>query len=302
MKLPKLTQEELSSLTRKSNIQPAVLITITFTSIFLVFAIYALYPSVLTFTISFILISGLQHQLFNIQHEAVHRNLFTNKFINDFAGSLMAFTIFFTMSYRKHHLDHHKYLGKDSDTDLDKYIDYPSGLKFFLMDLVKCLFGISAVTQFIKSNILSGKKSSPNKKTFDLQVLGILTVQGILFITLSRFCPPYTYFLLWILPLLTLTKTLSHFRNVAEHVLLKDKGDPEISRYRTILGNPIEVFFFAPVNFNYHAEHHLYVSIPYYNLPKAHNILSKQKEYSENINLEHGYLKFILSKLIQKRF
>ena len=30
-----------------------------------------------------------------------------------------------------------------------------------------------------------------------------------------------------------------------------------------------ELLFFAPMNMNYHAAHHLWVSIPYYNLPIA---------------------------------
>lgn len=301
IQLPKLTQEELTNLTHKTNLQPVVLIMVTFASIFLVFVIYTLYPSIFIFIIGFILIAGLQHQLFNIQHEAVHKNLFSNKFINDLAGSFIAFTIFFTMSYRTHHLGHHKYLGKDGDTDLDKYIDYPNSLKFFLTDLLKCLTGISAVTQFLKSNVFSSKKINLNKKAFDWQIIGILVTQAIFFSLLWKYSSPHTYFLLWILPLLTLTKTLSHFRNVAEHILLNDKGDPETSRYRTIIGNPIETFFFAPVNFNYHAEHHLYVTIPYYNLPKVHKILSKQQEYKRNIDLEYGYLNFIFSKVIQKK-
>ncbi len=37
----------------------------------------------------------------------------------------------------------------------------------------------------------------------------------------------------------------------------------------TYLSNPIERMFVAPMNMNYHAAHHLWPSIPYYNLPIA---------------------------------
>jgi fatty acid desaturase len=37
----------------------------------------------------------------------------------------------------------------------------------------------------------------------------------------------------------------------------------------TFLSNPVERVFLAPLNMNYHAAHHLWPSIPYYNLARA---------------------------------
>jgi len=56
------------------------------------------------------------------------------------------------------------------------------------------------------------------------------------------------YFALCLLPLVTLTTTLTHLRNLARHVQLWGVGDPEPSRCRTIHARLIERFFFAPMN------------------------------------------------------
>ena len=105
------------------------------------------------------------------------------------------------------------------------------------------------------------------------------------------------YLLLWVLPLVTVAKTLTHFRNVVEHAQLRDVGDPELSRYRTVLCNPAEGFFFAPMNFNYHAEHHLYTGIPYHRLPRCHALLREHPRYLEVVEVEKGYLSFLFNKL-----
>ena len=57
------------------------------------------------------------------------------------------------------------------------------------------------------------------------------------------------YFLLWLLPLITLAKTLTHFRNLAEHIQLRNVGDPELNRYRTVYSNLLEDFATFASNF-----------------------------------------------------
>ena len=109
------------------------------------------------------------------------------------------------------------------------------------------------------------------------------------------------YFVLWVLPLLTIAKTLTHFRYTVEHAQLQDVGDPELSRYRTVLCNPMEAIFFAPMNFNYHAEHHFYMGIPYHKLPRCHELLASQPEYRAIVDVQKGYLHFLFRQLCRKR-
>ena len=110
---------------------------------------------------------------------------------------------------------------------------------------------------------------------------------------------PTLYVALWLLPLVTLTKTLTHLRNIARHAQVRDVGDPELSRYRTTLVGPIERFFFAPMNFNYHAEHHFYPMIPWHNLSEVHRLLSRHPAYAEAVETERGVLRFIFRKAVR---
>jgi fatty acid desaturase len=51
-------------------------------------------------------------------------------------------------------------------------------------------------------------------------------------------------------------------------------------------------FFFAPKQVNYHLEHHLYPSIPFYYLPRVHAVL-RQWVYPQ----AHGYCEPFASSL-----
>lgn len=295
---PKLATEDLSWLYARGNLRPAFLAVRVAVGIVLSLACYTMFPSPFTFVIGFLLISGLQHHLLIIHHEAMHYLLFTNRRWNDFAGALVAYPIGFTMAYRRQHFDHHYFLGTDRDPDLPSYRHYPSRPRVLVLDGLKDLLGITAIAQFLRQTFLRASKNtenvsySPKKPALMAMMASQLGIFS-LFWALGYWT---IYFLLWLLPLLTLTKTLTHLRNVAEHTLLRDVGDPELSRYRTILCGIFERFFFAPMNFNYHAEHHFYPSIPYYHLPEAHRLLSQQDGYANVVEIERGYLRFIFRK------
>lgn len=292
---PHLSPEELSIFSKRKNLRPAVVFFAVVLGIVLSFMIAILVPNIPVLIFVFVIIAGLQHHFFIIQHEAIHYLLFTNKKWNEWIGRLSGYLIFFTMSYRHIHLKHHQQLGYDDDPDAHNYIHYPCNLRYFIIDVIKNITGISAVVQFLRQTT----SSPPQQKMWnvDRELLGVLVVQGILFGVLLLVGFWHYYFLLWIIPLLTLAKTLGHFRNVVEHVQLRDVGDRELSRYRTILSSPLEKFFFAPLNFNYHAEHHFYIGIPYYHLPAVQRILSRQEAYQKVVEVERGYLSFLFRKV-----
>jgi fatty acid desaturase len=45
----------------------------------------------------------------------------------------------------------------------------------------------------------------------------------------------------------------------------------------------------APYWVNYHSEHHLFMGVPCYNLPRAHALLS-DKGYHQKMTIEPGYI------------
>ena len=146
------------------------------------------------------------------------------------------------------------------------------------------------------------KSEQASTRRIDPELKGVAIMQLVLFGLFAVLGRWELYFLLWIVPLLTVAKSLTHFRNVVEHAQVRDVGgDPTLSRLRTILCSRFEAFFFAPMNFNYHAEHHFYMGIPYHQLPRCHELLSSQQSYLDVVEVERGYLRFLFTRLCRRR-
>ena len=293
---PKIDKALLDEFSIKHPLSSALYILGIFLGIVLTaWAVYAL-PSLPVFVIAFIVIGIFQHHLLIIQHEALHFFLFNSRALNNLVGYFVSYLIGFTMKYRKHHFSHHRKLGQTGDPDYDNY----RKASMSRYDVVKALFfnltGIAAVRQFLSQSKQETAVSGSAKKRFDFEVFGIVAVQAALLLLNYYLGHWEYYFLLWLLPLVTLTKTLTNFRNLAEHILRKecDDGNFEKTRLRTILCGPIEQFLFAPMNFNYHAEHHLFLSVPYQNLPKLHQRLREAPEYPIYVDLQKGYIATVL--------
>lgn len=306
---PTLSRAQLAELRVRGNLRPGLHVVAVFATIAAVLALFAWAPHPVAYIPCCLVIGALQHHLSIIQHEAVHFLLFTNRRANNLVGAAVAYLIFFTMEYRSIHLKHHRSLGHDDDPDLDNYVNYPNDRGYVIRDAVRHLSGLAAVQQFVHqaTRAVHGRRVAPTRtlKVFRIPRLspglaGIAVTQAALvglFMWLGRW---EHYVLLWILPLLTVAKSLTHFRNVAEHAQVRDVGDPEFSRLRTILCSPLEAFFFAPMNFNYHAEHHFYMGIPYHQLPRCHALMAAQPAYTEVVEIERGYLRFLLGTLCQR--
>ena len=105
-------------------------------------------------------------------------------------------------------------------------------------------------------------------------------------LVLAFFELPWLYLLLWWIPKLTVFSLFYRLRNIAEHACTS--GVEDFSNTRTTLSPMLIRYFIAPLNVNYHLEHHLFMFCPWYNLPKAHEML-KTKEFYKDLEVEHGY-------------
>ena len=59
---------------------------------------------------------------------------------------------------------------------------------------------------------------------------------------------------------------------MSQHTFLEHQSDTVLGT-RSILTNRVSAFFMC--NENYHLEHHLYPGVPWYNLPRLHQVLRK---------------------------
>jgi len=83
------------------------------------------------------------------------------------------------------------------------------------------------------------------------------------------------YLVLWVLPLVTVVQAILRLRAIAEHGATTDFSSP-LTAARTNLGPAWLRWLIFPHNVNYHVEHHLYASVPQYNLPRLHEELKRQ--------------------------
>ena len=80
-----------------------------------------------------------------------------------------------------------------------------------------------------------------------------------------------------LLPLMTWLKVAVRLRTIGEHYALE--YDHIFRQTRTTYPSLIERLLIAPKNIAYHLDHHLYPSVPFYNLPELHRELLKHDEF-----------------------
>ena len=292
--LDNLNKSSYERLTKPNNIKSIFEIFKVFiliTTVYFLLTINNIYCNIF----SFIIVAGIQHRIYMIQHECTHYNLFNNKSLNSIIGSIFSYLIFFNWNYRFTHLKHHKSLGTIEDPDSHNYIKYPANRIYFLMDIISHLIGISAIKQFFHQSVQNDKTL---KKNNTKEIIFLIGVQFIIFFIFNSINLLY-YILFWIMPLLTLTKTLAHLRNIAEHIQLPDSFG-SYSRYRTIYPNFLESFFLSPLNFNFHAEHHLFPKVCFHELPNLHAHIISNPNASKYIDVQIGYTSFLMKCIIFK--
>ncbi len=304
---PALSGEELRALIQKSDLRSWFDILLTYVMIVGLFALLTRWFNPVTFIIVFVLIGAIQHRISILLHEALHYLLLKNRFLNDIiANFFLAYPIGFTIHYRKIHFAHHTELGEDDDPDLVNYKSYPNTAAFFFAMFAQNITGFSAIRQFFvmlglakatDPHLLAAKIPRPSR----WHIVGLVFVQLTIFLLLALFSRWWFYPLLWLAPLVTVAKTCSNVRNAVEHTAIVPDPHAPFARYRTILSPPFERFFLSPLNFHFHAEHHLYPAIPYHRLPSVHQILRAQPSYQRHIQLVPSYMHFVRKYMIKPK-
>ena len=90
----------------------------------------------------------------------------------------------------------------------------------------------------------------------------------------------WAYPVLWLFPVYAFMFLGDNFRSFAEHSHPENDHAADEHRLITYTSNPVERMFVAPMNMNFHTAHHLWPSIPYYNLPIADSEIRRLPESS----------------------
>ena len=237
----------------------------------------------------FSIIVGTQfYSLLILGHDGIHRNGFRSVRQNDFWNDFFILGLFgaITRINRLNHINHHLLLSTAKDPDRYKYESKTRKNKInFLINLscipllIKSFFNIYIsplrLKLFkLKRNNIDNKNKIFNKKKYYLRdILLLSSWQIIIVFGLLSFFGIKGYLLFYIFPFM-FASACDLIRVFCEHSRASnDKKADESLRLSSIYPNLIEKIFLAPHNMNLHAAHHLWPSIPYYNLVKADKLL-----------------------------
>jgi fatty acid desaturase len=237
-----------------------------------------------------ILIGTRQHALFVLAHEAAHYRLFERRGLNDFAGRLCATLQGLSMcTYRVIHRLHHNNLYTELDPDTALHGGYPRGKAYLVRKLLKDLSGITAWKTYAyflggapalntQTNVAirpldDTSEKLRNEARHDRNAVILFHAGSLIFFSWNGFL--LQYFVLWILPLVTVVQAILRLRAIAEHGATTDFSSP-LTAARTNLVPAWLGWLIFPHHVNYHIEHHLYASVPQYNLSELHRELASR--------------------------
>lgn len=241
-----------------------------------------------------VVIATRQHALAVLMHDGAHRLLFSDRRINDLVSDLLlAFPLFIsTTLYRRHHLEHHRHLNTDRDPDYDPTaIDNTTRdwIRLFAADAValNIVKTVGTLDQFSLLPVLRGDRGvarAMGRARCALFLGGLAALAAVLVAT-GWWLP---YLLLWIVPMITALSMILRLRDMAEHVGCDQ--DAGIGGTRSVLAGAVERALFSPCRINYHLAHHLYPSVPCYNLGALHRRLMENQAVRDRARISHSYL------------
>jgi fatty acid desaturase len=204
-------------------------------------------------------------------HDALHGTLFRSRAANWIFGVICMIPIFATfVGFREDHIEHHRH--NRSPRDPDAFTMGKRGVGDFVLFYAYALIG--GVLSFLNFVFIYPVKAfGPRLWAIHLFEIGLkVAVYWALLAWAAQHgaLDKALGLLLW--PVLVLS-LLNSMRFIAEHYGAPwDAG--QMAGTRTVISNPVNSFFWN--NINWHIGHHVYPSVPWYNLVRLHQLLEPQ--------------------------
>jgi fatty acid desaturase len=240
-----------------------------------------------------IVIGSRLHALAILMHEATHYRATPTRWLNEMVGEYLAMPVLIKMQeYRKTHFAHHSHVNTSDDPDwIRKLGDMDFAFPKSALEIGGMLLPFATgVKFFILLRKLKQQSSNyAQSSTTQSRLVVARSIAIVVIVSLSIVLKFWTLLIFyWIIPLLTSTMVFFQIRSVAEHFAIA--SDHAFNRTRTVISPFWEAWLLAPHNVNYHLEHHLYPSVPFYRLPELHNRAMASEEYCEKAHITRGYL------------
>ncbi|HEX7154272.1 MAG TPA: fatty acid desaturase [Thermoanaerobaculia bacterium] len=246
-----------------------------------------------------LLIGTRQHGLAVLAHDGAHHLVVRSHFWNDvLTNYFTTYPLTFTVQgYRTTHLQHHWYLETPEDpskVSVDKHPEewtFPMPKRNFIRMFLRDL---TLLSQRAALSLMKYLWDIPGGRTPHVIRIAVMHAAAIAAFAYTGHL--WAYLLLWIVPLYTVTVACYRLRSVAEHSGI----GPQSERYsrnvidnlrttRTTTGSGLSQYLLIPYNVSYHIEHHLFPSIPTFNLRGLHAELENNPVYVENAHITRGH-------------
>ena len=233
-----------------------------------------------------------------LMHEAAHGGLHPNQKVNDWLGHwLCAAPVGASLAaYRPYHLSHHRFAQQPEDPDLVLSAPFPVSPASLRRKIIRDLTGQTFFKQRILLPIALRRQVQTSEKAHDYEavvtgrsVLPFLLVNLAFLLGLSLAGLWWAWFVLWLLPMATWFPMVTRIRNIAEHACVEGSAADPYRAARTTLARWWERAFIAPYWVNFHAEHHLFMHVACWNLPRLHKAI-RATEPGARMEVAPGYV------------
>ena len=227
------------------------------------------------------------HGLAGVLHEAIHGNIFRNRRLDYWAGLVTGLpALLGVTAYRVTHLPHHWYNRTERDPAEIMNLTKHKGL-LSLLFYVWIVGGM--VLMIVTTPFGAQKYAKPGERRLIVaEYLLMIAIIGALVLAGWRSGHLGAILDLWGFPLIV-SAMIANVRGWSEHMLTLP-GHP-LTQSRTVSSNRLLSLLF--VNANYHLEHHLFPGMPWYNLPKLHQLLQDEYRAAGTFSYK-SYLKFLV--------
>ncbi len=276
-----LSKDELSALREKSDLRALASLVWTWGLIAGAFAMAIVWTNPATILFGIIILGGRQLALGVMNHDCAHHAFFRNPKVDEFVGHWLCGAPINTSlhAYRAYHLKHHKFAGTPDDPDIGFVKDYPVSKDSLRRKFFRDLTGQTGYRDTLRK--IRNFKLSKNWPwlAFHGLLLGTLTLAG----------APWAY-LMWWAAELTIYPAVVRLRQIGEHGTAANRAnlEPRLNTGTTVAPFWQRVFI-APNDVNYHLEHHMFATIPPYNLGRLHRLLASRGYYDGYACISRGY-------------
>lgn len=242
-----------------------------------------------------LLVATRQHALLALMHEFAHYQLSRKQQrFNDIVGDVFtAIPFFITVhGFRRNHMEHHRHTATDRDPNWVSSLkraryQFPKSRLQIWMEIAKHCIGLYTIAELKRYTVDAGMATTLPRSVR----LTMAAYWAVILALIAWFNLWSVVLLYWIIPLSTFLMAILYIRDIGEHYGMIAPG---ILGSRTVLADRLERFLIAQNSVNYHAEHHLFPSVPFFRLRALHEHLKQISAYKDNAVITEGYLSGVI--------